>query len=149
MNDDWIEFYLGMAEYVSTKSKDPSTKCGCVIARPNKSLCSIGFNGFPAAIEDKQEWLNDREMKYKLIVHAEDHAFKNAVDPSFIGYSLFVHPFMPCPQCALDIVSNGISTVYARPTPEDKKSRWDERFRDTQMIFDMADVKLEIVDYKE
>jgi len=37
----WGEWFVGLAEYVSTRSKDPSTKCGCVIVRPDKTVCSI------------------------------------------------------------------------------------------------------------
>ena len=147
MNEEWVTYYLGMAEYVSRKSKDPSTRCGCVIVRPDKTLCSIGFNGFPSAIKDDPVLLNNRDQKYKFVVHAEDNAFKHSRDVDMTGYSLFVYPFMPCPHCALDIVSNGIKNVYTRPTPDDKKARWNEKFKVTQEIFYEGSVDLHIIQY--
>ena len=60
-----------MAQYVSTASKDPSTKCGGVIVRPDKSIVSVGFNGFPKVGEDRPEWLDAREEKYKRMVHSD------------------------------------------------------------------------------
>jgi deoxycytidylate deaminase len=45
---EWDEFFAGMAVYVSRKSKDESTKVGCVIVDYKKRVVSVGFNGFPA-----------------------------------------------------------------------------------------------------
>ena len=47
MNRKWKLRFLGLSEYIAQWSKDPSTKVGAVIVRPDKSIVSMGFNGFP------------------------------------------------------------------------------------------------------
>ena len=49
---NWDQFFINMAEHVSTKSKDPSTKVGCVIVGPDNEVRSTGFNGFPRGVEE-------------------------------------------------------------------------------------------------
>lgn len=44
--------FFEMCEVISKKSKDPSTKVGCVINGENNSVISTGFNGFPIGVED-------------------------------------------------------------------------------------------------
>jgi len=48
----WDRWFLDMAEFVSGKSKDPSTKCGAVITRPDHTVVSMGYNGFPRGVEE-------------------------------------------------------------------------------------------------
>ena len=57
---------MGMAEHVSSWSKDPSTKVGAVIAK-DKRIVSLGFNGFPENTNDSMDIYEDRErIKKKL-----------------------------------------------------------------------------------
>lgn len=49
---DWDLLFLKMVDELASKSKDPSTKCGAMIVRPDKSICSMGFNGFPKGMSD-------------------------------------------------------------------------------------------------
>src|SRR5271167_774541 len=65
----WDIYYLNMARYIATKSKDPSTKTGAVIVRPDHSVCSTGFNGFPRGMKDDAALYADREKKYSRTVH--------------------------------------------------------------------------------
>ena len=46
----WDLFYLGLAQYISSASKDPSTKVGAVLVAENNSVLSTGWNGFPASM---------------------------------------------------------------------------------------------------
>ena len=48
-----------MAELVSTKSKDPSTKVGAVIVGPGNEILSTGFNGFPRGVDEIEDHLQD------------------------------------------------------------------------------------------
>ena len=54
MIDKWDKFFLGMAHYVSTASKD-KTKCGCVIVDKDRRVVSVGFNGFARCVSDAPE----------------------------------------------------------------------------------------------
>jgi dCMP deaminase len=86
--NQWDEFYLGMAKYIASKSKDPSTKTGAVIVRPDKSLCSIGFNGFPKKMPDDPALYANRDEKYSRIVHCEMNALLFSRE-QLTGYTLY------------------------------------------------------------
>ena len=80
MMNGWDRKFIEMAVLVSSWSKDPSTKVGCVIADSDHAQLSEGFNGFPRGIADDAR-LHEREVKYRLIVHAEANAIAAAADP--------------------------------------------------------------------
>ena len=42
---DWDEYFMRLTETVASKSKDPSSKMGCVIVDQNKRVVSLGYNG--------------------------------------------------------------------------------------------------------
>ena len=80
MNIKWHKRFLEIAKEVSTWSKDPSSKIGAVIVDSNtKQIISQGYNGFPRGIVDNLEVLNNRELKYKYVIHAEINAIFNAL----------------------------------------------------------------------
>jgi dCMP deaminase len=109
----WDEFFLGMAKYVSTKSKDPSKPVGAVIVRPDSTVASIGFNGFPQAMPDVQAWYDDKEEKNKRIVHAEVNAVIFAREP-IKGYTCYTWPLAPCSDgCSQMLIQAGIKRFVA------------------------------------
>ena len=135
----WDEFFLGLAKYISTRSRDPSTKVGAVIVRPNKTIVSLGFNGFPRGVDDDEERYNDRELKYKLVVHAEANALV-AANEDLEGCTIYTWPFPPCSSCAGLIIQSGIHAVIApEPTPE-QVDRWGDSLRLAVDMFREADV---------
>lgn len=123
-SERWNRFYLGLADYVATASKDPSTQVGAVIVRPDKTVASLGFNGFPRGMRDDPELYSDRTVKYSRIIHAEINAILNAKEP-LNGYTLY-STHMPCDRCAVQIVQAGISRVCTWDTKErqDFGDRW-------------------------
>jgi dCMP deaminase len=145
MRPTWDIFYLGMAEYVASRSKDPSTKVGAVIVRPDKTVCSVGYNGFPRAIEDKQELLDNRDEKYKRVVHAEMNAILNAREP-LQGYTLYLWPYLSCERCAVHVIQAGIETVVA-PQCEDPETlkRWGESWRIARSLYEEAKVTVWLI----
>ena len=52
MSDKWHERFMEMAQMISSWSKDPSTKCGCVITC-NREVVGMGYNGFPHGVLGK------------------------------------------------------------------------------------------------
>lgn len=103
---------MDVARLVAAWSKDPSTKCGAVIANPDRTIVSTGFNGLPRGVEDREEILNDRELKYQCTIHAEENAILNAVTKDVLrGCSIYVHPIPPCSNCAARIIQAGITRV--------------------------------------
>ncbi len=76
----WDELFILQATLIAQKSKDPSTKVGCVIVNDDNVILSTGFNGFPRGIEEdwKDRW--KRPEKYHWVEHAERNAIFNAAD---------------------------------------------------------------------
>lgn len=118
----WDEWFLGMAAYVSSASKDPSTQCGTIIVRPDKTIASVGYNGFPRGIKDNER-LNNRENKYSLMLHSEMNAILNAKEP-LNNFILYNYSMPPCDRCAVHIIQSGIKLVISLKLSEDKKERW-------------------------
>lgn len=111
-NDDWNIRFLGLAEHISTWSKDPSTKVGAIITDNEKRVISMGYNGLPQSIEDSDEILNDREKKYNVILHAEENAILFS-KTNLSGYHIFTHPLAPCSRCTAKIIQTGIKYVVS------------------------------------
>jgi len=128
----WDLRFLNMAKLVSTWSKDPSTKCGAVIVRPDKSVASTGFNGFPKGCSDDPELYNNREEKYQRVIHAEQNALLLSHDQSLEGYSLYTYPpgrSGTCDRCAAHVIQAGIKEVVHFIPPEGEEfggGRWVE-----------------------
>lgn len=136
----WDKRYLDLAEHVSAWSKDPSTKVGAVITDPRNQVVSLGYNGLPRGMEDTHERLNNRELKYKMIVHAERNAMIFAERPLH-GCTLFTWPFMPCAACAGMVIQSGIKRVVA---PASDNPRWQEDFRLVEQMFKESGVILHV-----
>jgi dCMP deaminase len=135
---DWDRRYLALAEFISGWSKDPSTKVGAVITDSNNRVISIGFNGLPRGMEDTTERLENRELKYKLMVHAERNAIIFAERPLH-GCTLYTWPFMPCSVCAGIVSQAGIRRVVA---PFSDNPRWQDDFKLTKEMFAETGVAL-------
>lgn len=129
---------MRLAEHVSHWSKDPSTQVGAVIVRQDKTVASLGFNGFPRGVEDVN--LEDRTYKYARIIHAEMNAIL-ASKEDLSGYHLYVSPFAPCSSCASAIIQSGITKVTAPKIPEELKERWGDSLRTTKEMFEQAGVE--------
>ncbi len=98
VSDKWDDRFLNLAKFVAEWSKDPSTKVGAVIVRPDRTVASVGYNGFPRGVLDHVDRYSDRDTKYAMVVHAENNALINARQ-SLEGCTLYVTPLPPCTQC--------------------------------------------------
>ena len=65
---------MGIANAVAVKSKDPSTKNGCVIVDKNKRVVSLGYNGLIQGADESKMTLSERPMKYYFSIHSEMNA---------------------------------------------------------------------------
>lgn len=132
MRPGFDEWALDLAFAVAKRSRDPSTKVGAVIIRDDKTICSMGYNGFPRTMEDKEEWWTDRPEKYARVIHGEMNALLNSKE-SVKGMTLYcTHPC--CEHCSKHLIAAGIARVVFG-TSEDIRSRFDitkslEMFRD-------------------
>ena len=142
MNDKWDDRFMELAAFIAGWSKDPSTQVGAVIANDNtKRVISMGFNGFPAGVEDSEDRLLTREIKYEMVVHAEANALLFA-GPEAEGCSLYVTPLPPCARCAVLIIQAGINRVVC-PTPDKTREPWATQSRISETMFREARVQLD------
>ena len=136
---NWHQRYIDLAKTTASWSKDPSRKIGAVIIGENNQIVSLGYNGFPRSIADTQERLNDRETKYKYMVHAEMNAIYNAIhnNASTVGCSIYVTGLPICRECAKAIIQVGIKNVYMDTKPIDN---WKESGEDSIEMFKEAGI---------
>ena len=140
----WDLRFLRLAEHVSLWSRDPSTQCGTVIVRPDKTVASMGYNGFPRGMSDAPELYADRGSKYIRTIHSEMNAILHARE-QLTDYTLYEWPFLTCDVCAKHIIQAGITRVVAPKCPPDKEERWAESFKVTRGLYKEAGI--EFVEY--
>jgi dCMP deaminase len=85
----WDLRFLTLARLVASWSKDPSTQCGAVLVRPDKTIAGIGYNGFPRAMVDDPAVLGERLTKYPRILHAEWNAVRSCRDGDLTGVACY------------------------------------------------------------
>lgn len=112
MNELWINRFFELADFYATWSKDPSTKVGAVIVDPLRIIVGLGYNGFARGVIDLPSRYDDKDVKHKLVVHAEMNAILNSI-VSLRDCVMFSTKF-PCSECAKAIIQKGIVAVYTR-----------------------------------
>lgn len=130
----WEKRFLGLAKEISTWSKDPSTKVGAVIVRPDNTIASMGYNGFPRGMSDSPDLYADRDIKLSRVVHAEMNAILHSHE-SLQGYTLYTYPFITCDRCAVHVIQTGIVRVVAPHCPTELLERWGEAFKKTKEYY--------------
>lgn len=132
----WDQRFLDLAAHIGSWSKDPSTQVGAVIVRPDRTIASVGYNGFPRGVDDTYTTRDDKLLR---TVHAEMNAILSATE-RLDGCSVYVYPLCPCANCAAAIIQSGITTVVhpaMKPRPE-----WEASFMATADMFAQAGVKM-------
>lgn len=138
IHSHWHRRFLELAEHVAQWSRDPNKKVGAVIVRPDKTVASLGFNGFARGVADDLERYEDRLLKNEMVVHAEMNAILHAREPLH-GYTLYVWPFHPCARCAAAIIQSGIKTIYSLAT---ETQNWKDSITLAQTMFTEAGVNV-------
>lgn len=136
----WDKRFLDLAQHIAQWSKDPSTKCGAVIVGANRNVISMGYNGFASGVHDTEERLNNREIKYKMVVHCERNAIIYARQ-DLRCCTLYTWPFMTCAPCAAMVIQAGINRVVA---PFSANERWAEDFQIANTMYTEAGVTLHL-----
>lgn len=144
----WDLRFIDLAKHVAQWSRDPSTKLGAVIVRPDKSVCSIGFNGFPQKMPDTEELYATREEKYSRVIHGEMNALLFANEP-VKGYTLYNYPLPPCDRCFVHMVQAGITRFVAPKPTGDQLTRWGEAFEKTRRFAKETGVELVELDIEQ
>lgn len=135
-----------MAKSVSEWSKDPSRKIGAVAVSSKGQVLCTGYNGFPRGIDDSLTRYYDRELKYKLVVHAEMNAIFNATynGVSLDGATMYVYGLPVCSDCAKGLIQVGIKRVVMQMHGE-VLDRWKESWELTSQLFTEAGIEWEFI----
>lgn len=104
----WEAYALKLAEVAALKSKDKWQKVGCCLLRHDQSVAALGFNGFPAGMEENWE---DRDERRKFVVHAEQNALRY-VKPG--ECYLAACSLLCCNDCLKALSSYGIKKIIYR-----------------------------------
>jgi dCMP deaminase len=142
MIEKWHRRFIELATLISSWSKDPSTKVGAVIVDRERRVVSVGYNGLPRGVLDSLDRLGNRDVKYRMVVHAERNALLFAQEPLH-GCILYTWPFAPCSVCAGMVIQSGITHVVA---PRSTNPRWVDDFALTEQMFTEAGVELMLLD---
>ncbi len=114
----WDRRYFWLARRVSKWSKDPKAKVGAVLLNRWGWPIALGYNGFPAGIEDDVDKLADSKLKNDMVVHAEQNVLLVS-GASARGGTMYVYGKPVCPRCAVLIIQGGLERVVGiQPDPE-------------------------------
>lgn len=106
---DWHKYLISLASIIATRSKDPSTKCGCVITDSQYRIISCGYNGPIQGIDDSIV-PKTRPEKYDYMLHSEENAILFA-NQSIKGCYIFINGF-PCSKCTRMLIQAGITKIF-------------------------------------
>lgn len=121
---DWDEYFLDIAEKVSTRSTCLRLKVGCVLVAEDNRILATGYNGspkgMPHCIDDG--CLKSEEGRCIRTVHAEINAILS-VEPQQRKDSTLYCTHEPCEHCTKSIIQAGITKVVFKqeyPNPTNK-----------------------------
>jgi dCMP deaminase len=105
----WPEYFINMAYLVASRSRDPSTKCGCVITDKDYRVISTGYNGNFQGVDDTIfSW--ERPQKYQTVIHSEMNAILFANRSLKDCYAFITG--IPCSNCCKHMIQSGIVKIY-------------------------------------
>jgi dCMP deaminase len=137
----WDQRFIELAHHISSWSKDHSTQCGAVIVRPDKTIASVGFNGFPKGTDDASKLYKDRELKLSRIIHAEQNAILHASE-DLSGYTIYTWPpglSGSCDRCTAHIIQAGIKRiVHVYDDSSEFSERWNEAAKRANQLYTEA-----------
>lgn len=140
----WIPRYLNDARHFAQYSRDPSSKIGAVAIGRYGQVLSRGWNDFPRRVGNSPERYLDRDLKLKLVVHAEQNCVYNAClnGVSLDGADLYVDGLPTCSDCAKAVIQTGVKRVIMRHPRELRNPEyWENEFNLSKMMFEESGVK--------
>jgi dCMP deaminase len=144
----WDSYFLNIVNDIGKKSKDPSTKIGCLIVDKENRIKATGYNGFPSKVIDYEERYTDRNQKLYFTEHAEKNAIFYAarLGISVVGCKIFI-PLHPCHECCRGIIQSGIDEViFTNDNSNGYYDRWRESIAYADIMFEEAGILLRKID---
>lgn len=138
---NWDDYFAQMAKLVATKSKDKSTKVGCVIVGPNHEIRTTGYNGFCRGVEDTIDCRHEKPEKYFWTEHAERNAIFNAARNGIALDGCTAYTTMvPCADCTRGLIQSGIKKILFCSGEANEK--WTESFQRSMIMAREARVEV-------
>lgn len=109
---EWHKYFLELSRLVAKKSKDKSTKCGCVLVK-NKRIIGTGYNGWTSGTEDYENDLkHKRPTKYLYFEHSERNALYSCAKHGVAtdGATAYITG-PPCIDCTRALIQSGITAI--------------------------------------
>ena len=125
----WDEYFLTIAQFVSSRSTCLRRKLGAVVVK-NKQILATGYNGSPSGmvhcetagcLREKLKIPSGQRYELCRSIHAEQNAFLQAARRgiSLDGATLYITA-QPCVICAKMIINAGIKRVVLEGEYSDK-----------------------------
>lgn len=112
------------------ESRDLSTQNGAVLVNSDGGIIGRACNRFALGVAETEERLNNRELKYPRVCHAEEGSLWDAVRKSNGVYlpdaTLYV-AWYACEHCAVAIIESGVRRVIGHlqhPGVHHQHSKW-------------------------
>lgn len=142
---NWDEYYLNVAEVISQKSKDPSTKVGCVIVSKDNYIISTGYNGFiKGCNEDFMTF--EKPLKDLMSVHAEMNALISA-NQSLKGATVYC-THASCENCLKHLIQAGVAEIVYKHSNTNGKYLVGDRLDAIKRIIKSTNIKFRNVNGK-
>ena len=108
----WDDTWINLCYEMAARSKDRSTRVGCVIVGANNIPKALGYNGIPRGCADEPEHRHIRPNKYWYFEHGERNAIFNAAREGVAieGCRIYI-PAPPCVDCSRAIIQSGLTEV--------------------------------------
>ena len=146
----WDVLFMRKVYEIASKSKDPRTKMGAVLVQDNHAILE-GYNGFAKGVTDSEDRYNDKEIKYKFVVHAEANSVLIAArfGISTLGCTLYTQG-IPCNECTKSVIQAGVSEIVVhKQWPNLVTSpKWVESIKISNIMLEEADVKVRVLNKK-
>lgn len=116
MRPDWDEYFMSIAQVVSTRGTCNRAKVGVVVVDDSHRILATGYNGAPPGEphcpDDESPHLNEHCPRS---IHAEQNVLGHAARAGvrLEGATWYFWPFGPCPNCRLLLKAAGAKrTVF-------------------------------------
>ena len=138
------EDFMLIAQAMSSRSPDPSTKVGAVIV-DNKAIIALGYNHIPSRIQYVTSQIENRDWKYPRTIHAEVDAILK-LGKQFVTNAVMYCTHFPCDRCAIMIVESCIKEIYTRRVPPEMLERWGDSMKLASQILQEGGVFVNYLD---
>jgi dCMP deaminase len=149
---NWDEYFFKLIDMIKQKSKDTSTKVGCIIVGNRNEIISTGFNGLPMGVCESIDRC-ERPKKYLYTEHSERNAIYLAANRgvSLSGTTIYVSAF-PCADCMRAIMQSGIKTIviedknFSFDENSEFNTRWKDSFIAAREMMNESNIELKVID---